>query len=95
MDKDNKGHRKLEESGKGLLHAVKGHSVEQNRTDINRELCVYMSVCKCACTLVFLNHRHTVECKDFAIWFSTCVHDRLSTCMGCCECTTVEARVLP
>ena len=31
MDKDSKGQRKLEDSGGGLLPAVEGHSVEQNR----------------------------------------------------------------
>ena len=34
MDKDSKGQRKLVDSGGGLLRAVKGHSLEQNRIKI-------------------------------------------------------------
>ena len=34
MDKDNKVHRKLEDSGKGLLPAVEGHSLEKNKRKI-------------------------------------------------------------
>ena len=36
MDKDSKGQRKLEDSGRVLLPAVKGHSLEQNRIELNR-----------------------------------------------------------
>ena len=32
MDKDSKGQRKMEDSGRGLLPAMEGHSLEQNRT---------------------------------------------------------------
>ena len=31
MDKDSKGQRKMEDSGGGLLPAVEGYSLEQNR----------------------------------------------------------------
>ena len=31
MDKDSKGQRKMEDSGGGLLPAVEGHSLKQNR----------------------------------------------------------------
>ena len=33
VDKDSKGQRKLEGSGGGLLPAVEGHSLEQNRIE--------------------------------------------------------------
>ena len=33
MDKDSKGQRKMEDSGGGLLPAVEGHSLEQNRIE--------------------------------------------------------------
>ena len=36
MDKDSKGQRKLEDSGGGLLPAVEGHSLEQNRIEQNK-----------------------------------------------------------
>ena len=38
MNKNNKGQRKLEGSGKQLLPAVEGHSLEKNRVD-------YLSFC--------------------------------------------------
>ena len=33
MDKDSKGHRKLEDSAEELLPSVKGHILEHNRID--------------------------------------------------------------
>ena len=40
MDKDSKGQRKMEESGGGLLPAVEGHSLEQNR--IEQVFCLHV-----------------------------------------------------
>ena len=34
MDKDSKEQRKMEDSGGGLLPAVEGNSLEQNRTEL-------------------------------------------------------------
>ena len=33
MDKDSKGERKMEDSGRGLLPTVEGHSLEQNKIE--------------------------------------------------------------
>ena len=33
MDKNTKGQRKMQDPGSGLLPAVEGHSVEQNRIE--------------------------------------------------------------
>ena len=46
MDKDNKGQRKLEDSGKGLFPAVEGHSLPENSTEQNRtEWGTYCCLC--------------------------------------------------
>ena len=39
MDKDSKGRRKLEDYGGGLLPAVEGHSLEENRIEIVNQSC--------------------------------------------------------
>ena len=36
MEEDSKGQRHLEDSGRGLLPAVEGPSLEQNRTEIGK-----------------------------------------------------------
>ena len=41
MDKDSKGQRKLEDSGRGLLPAVEGHSLEKNRIEQKRKEIIY------------------------------------------------------
>ena len=41
MDEDSKGQRKMEDSGGGLLPAVEGHSLEQNRIEYTVETCFF------------------------------------------------------